>query len=898
MAAGHPPFVGRTAVLEALAGPFERAVQGLPSTVIVYGPAGIGKTAVIHRALERRRDLRVVAARAEPPDRGADFSLVRKLLRGSGRDALATASVAAAGSSLLEMIGDDSDGRAVAVIADDVHLADSASLAGLAFAAHRLQSERAVLVCAVRSQAPPAADGFLGPLVRAAQRLDGAVVEVGGLGVDEVAELVRQVFGRDVQQQALDRLTARTLGNPLWVAATLRAITREDLHSARELPVPSSVAAEVRGHWSRADPRTREVLAALALMSPPRRVWEVLRLTPDAGLADVHAAAATGLTTWPSTTEDPLDFSHPLVAAEIAALPGPDLAARLHLAAAEHELDPARRMRHLLLAGTAPDEELTRQAAVLAGGRVVDGAALEAADLLVLASRRAATDEDAELLRLDAAQVALAAGYQTPAREAMELRPATPSGYRDYLGAWLAWLGNDRQGALELAERAWSSPDPRGAMAAWLLGFMQMYDGRPEEAEHWAHRLQERLPEAPTGLWRGQLSAALALQGRTAEAFEVLGPPDPEPAPPDILAETVRGYLLMWADDFTGAHAALGACVAAAERHAHYALAHVPRSYLAELEHRRGHWDDAEKWSATGLAVLDAFDETWATAPAFAVGVCVPARRGDFELAGQRLATALAASAGGSSTGVAFAEVAAVQLAHARGDTAAVLASGRTLARLLEQAEVDAAGALQWRVLVAEAEAASGHASAARAHATALATSAASCGYLGVRSHAARAGALAATAERRHDAATAGFGTAAALARQAGLPFEEAMAELLLAEHLQRVGARGAARHLAVAEELFAGLGAAPFEARCAQVSGRRFAGAGAGSAPARVALTSQERLIARMVAQGASNGDIADELFLSRRTVEFHLGNAFRKLGVTSRTQLARRVSSDPGST
>ncbi len=667
--------MGRIEVLEALAGPCERAVRGAPSTAIVHGPAGIGKTAAIRRALERHPGLRVVAARAEPADRGADFSLVRKLLAGSGRDAVATASVATAGSSLLEMIGDDADGRAVAVVADDVHQADSASLAALAFAAHRLQTERAVLICAVRSQVRPAADGFLGPLVRAAQRPDGAIVEVAGLSADDVAELVREVFGRDVQQQALDRLMARTLGNPLWVAATLRATTRDDLHSARELPVPSSVAAEVHRHWARANPRTREVLAALALMSPPRRVWEVLRLAPDADLEDVRAAAAAGLTTWPSTTEDPLDFIHPLVAAEISTLPGPQLAARIHRAAAEHELDPTRRMRHLLLAGTAPDEALTRQAAEMAAGRVVDGAALEAADLLVLASDRATTDEAAEQLRLDAAQVALAAGYQTPAREAMELRPATGSGYRDYLGGWLAWLGNDRPGALELAERAWASSDPRGVMSAWLLGFMEMYDGRPDEAERWAHRLEERLPGAPAGLWRGQLSAALGLQDRIPEAFEVLGPPDGEPAPPDILAETVRGYLLMWGDDFAGAHAALSSCVASAERHAHYSLAHVPRSYLAEVEHRRGNWDDAEKWSATGLAVLDAFDETWATAPAYAVGVSVPARRGDFELAGRRLATALAASADGPSTGVAFAQVAAVQLAHARGDTSAVLAS-------------------------------------------------------------------------------------------------------------------------------------------------------------------------------------------------------------------------------
>ncbi len=895
MAAGHHPFVGRTAVLEALANACERAVQGAPGTVVVHGPAGIGKTAAIHRAVEAHADLQVVAARAEPADRGADFSLVRKLLAGSGRTPRLTASVATAGSHLLEMIGDDGGDRPLALVADDVHLADSASLAALAFAAHRLQTERAVLICGVRAQTAPRTDGFLGPLVRAAQLPNGAVVEVTGLGADDVAQLVRDVLGRDLQKQALDRLMTRTLGNPLWVAATLRLATREDLHSGRELPVPASVASEVHRQWATAHPQTREVLAALALLSPPRRVWEVLRLAPGAGLTQVHEAAAAGLTTWASTTEDPLDFVHPLVAAEVAALPGAELAARIHRTAAEHELDPTRRMLHLLHAGTAPDATLARQAAEMAAARVADGAALEAADLLVVAARRAATDPDAEQLRLDAAQVALAAGYQTPAREAMQLGPTTANGYRDYLGAWLAWLGNDRTQALELGQQAWSSGDPRGAMAAWLLGFLEMYDGHPAAAERWAHRLRERLPEAPSGMWRGQLAASLGLQGRVDEAFDVLGPALPEPAPLDILAETVRGYLLLWAGDFVPAHTALTACVAAADRHAHYSLAHVPRSYLAEVEHRRGGWDESEKWSATGLAVLDAFDETWATAPAFAIGVGVPARRGDFVLAGHRLATALAAAGEGPCTGVAFTQTAVAQLAHAQGDTAAVLAAGRALLRLTDRDGVDTHGALQWRVLVAEAEAASGHASAARAHAAALAASAESCGYLGVRSHAARAGALADAAEGRHDEATTGFEQAADAGREAGMPFEEAMAELLQAEHLTRTGARGAARHLAVAEELFAGLGAVPFQERCARVSGRRFGAAAGEESTAPVALTSQERLIARMVAQGASNSDIAAELFLSRRTVEFHLANAFRKLGVSSRTQLARRINEQP---
>ena len=895
MAGARKPFVGRATQLVVLGRVIRSAMTGTPGTVIVHGVAGAGKTSLIEEALHLHPTLRVIRARSEPTDAGADFSLVRKLLSDDPDPPSAESSVVDVATRLLEVMSSQGDASALVVVADDLHCADSASIAALSLAAGRLLAERVVLICGVRAPTRPTSDGFLGSLVRAAQQPTGAVLDLPGLEPDEVEQLAREVLGGEVQPQALELLMARTLGNPLWVRATLAATTREELHSGRDLPVPDSIALEVGRRWEMVSPGGQELLVALAVLSPPRRVWEVWRLAPAAGWPEVREAAAAGLVRGVTSEEDPLDFTHPLVTAEVSALADGELAARLHLAAAGLELDPVRRMRHRLQAGEGADEALCEEATTLACIRAAESAPLEASELMKGAARRAPTPELAENLLLDAAQIALAAGYQAPASALLETEPATPSGYRDYLRAWLHWLANEHQAAWDLALSAWESGDPRADSAAWLLGFITMYDGSSSEAEQWATRMRERTGES--GLWRALLSAAVGLQGRTPEALAVLGPPNPEPEPDAILPETVRGYLLLWQDDFDGSHAALTACALAADRHRHYSLAHVPLSYLADLEHRRGRWDDAERWTTRGLALLNAFDESWATAPAFSVGVVVPARRGDFERATARLTTAVDASSNGGSTGIAYAQTAAAQLAHAQGDLDGVLAAGRTLAALSRRDGVDTPGALQWRVLVAEAAATLGHAATAREHAASLAMSARGSGIRSVRSHAARAAALCAAAEGRDVEAERGFEGAAQLAKDAGLPFEEAMARLLLGEHLARRGQSSAVRQLVAAEELFHHLGATPFENRCAQAAGRpRLPSMSPdGLAP----LTSQEHLIARMVAQGASNADIARELVLSRRTVEYHLANAFRKTGVTSRTQLARHMilSSDSSS-
>lgn len=134
----------------------------------------------------------------------------------------------------------------------------------------------------------------------------------------------------------------------------------------------------------------------------------------------------------------------------------------------------------------------------------------------------------------------------------------------------------------------------------------------------------------------------------------------------------------------------------------------------------------------------------------------------------------------------------------------------------------------------------------------------------------------------------------------AGEPFERARSELLLGEHLRRQRRRSdSLQPLARAVHTFDILGARPWAQRARQelraAGGSRATGRRA-PAEAIAALTAQERAVASAVASGMSNREAAEALFLSPRTVEYHLGNAFRKLGVHGRGALARAM--DPDST
>jgi DNA-binding CsgD family transcriptional regulator len=124
----------------------------------------------------------------------------------------------------------------------------------------------------------------------------------------------------------------------------------------------------------------------------------------------------------------------------------------------------------------------------------------------------------------------------------------------------------------------------------------------------------------------------------------------------------------------------------------------------------------------------------------------------------------------------------------------------------------------------------------------------------------------------------------------AGRPFEAARTHLALGEFLRRIRRRVDAREdLRTALRIFDDLGATPWAERARQELRASGETARKRDESTATALTPQERQVARQVAEGLSNREVAAQLFLSPRTIDFHLRNVFAKTGISSRGELAR---------
>ena len=572
--------------------------------------------------------------------------------------------------------------------------------------------------------------------------------------------------------------------------------------------------------------------------------------------------------------------------------------ARLHGAAATllAGSDQATVLRHRIAATPGEDPALADDLVAFAEQEAAAGSWPSAAAHLVEAGRVGGNPDARNRLLLRAVHLLLISGDVGRALSFDDDVARLPRGpLRDSVRGHLAIVTGDAVTADRRLAQAWSDCDPdRDPDLAATIALQNAvhHNARLDGAATagWARRALEL---SPPGSPTAEVAAAhvvfgLVHSGRAEEAFAAVPAHDP------VQAGVARGWLRLLTDDLDGARADLDAAARTAGPHGIVNSVAFCLAYLARAEFLAGAWDDAVVHAERAAALVAESSSALMTGLVHGATALVPAARGDREAADEAVARA-AEGAGGYERGLATAALAAAQVAAARDDHETVLTALRPVARAGAEALAGGnagagllvPGVWPWADLYAEALVAAGHPADAdvflRPH-----ERSAPGGPASAIARLARARGRVEAALQRPDRAEPAFRAGLIAVEPLGMPFEWGLLELAFGEFLHDTGRPAEASALLdAAHARFAALGAAPYAQRT-----RRVPGNGTDDRERyRAGLTAQEVVVARLVAEGRSNKEVAAELFLSVKTVEFHLGNVYRKLGVRSRRDLRAHV-------
>jgi DNA-binding CsgD family transcriptional regulator len=910
-------LLGRLQECAALSRLLEAARSGRSGVLVLRGEPGAGKTALLDWAIGSAAGLRVARVAGVESEMELAFAALQQLcspmlgnlerLPDPQREALGVAfglKIGAApdrflvGLAVLSLLSEAAEEQPLLCVVDDAQWLDRASAQVLGFVARRLLAEPVALLFAAREP---------GEELRGLPEL-----LVGGLRDSDARELLSSVIRGPLDERVRDRIIAETRGNPLALLELPQGVTPAELAGGFGLPggprlpgLPGRIEDSFRRRLEALPAATRRLLlvAAVEPAGEPALMWRAAeRLGIGAGA--VAPAADAGLL----TIGERVTFRHPLVrsAAYRAAPPAERRAAHQALAGAtDPQADPDRRAWHRAQATLGPDEDVASELERSAGRAQARGGLAAAAAFL----------ERAAALTLD------------PARRAERALAAAQAKYQ--AGAFDATLR-----LLATAEAG--PPDPfRRARADRLRGQVAFASGHTSDAPPLllkAARQLERLdPRLARETYLDALAAAtfadrLALGGgmrEVAEAARAAPPPGPA-RPPDLLLDGLallvcEGYpagapvLRRAVSAFRGTDVSAEeelrwlwlACHAAAMvwDHASWdvlsdrqvrlardagALFTLPMAFNTRSAAHlfAGEFTEAASMVAQAESVIEATGSS--IAPYGPLGLAV--FRGQETQAAQ-LTQAITndASRRGEGRALSFAQWAAAVLFNSLGRYEEALAAAQ------RASEDSPAGQFASWALVELVEAAVRSAVPERAAGALqrLSGIARACGTDWVLGAEARSRALVSDGAAAEDL----YREAIDRLGRTRLRVELGRAHLLYGEWLRRQRRKRDARdQLASAYEIFDSVGAAAFAERARielRATGAQALKRTTGTPDV---LTAQEALIARLASQGASNAQIAAQLFISPATVAYHLGKVFAKLGVSSRSQLAPALPARQG--
>lgn len=925
------PFVGRRAELGVLRACLADARAGRPRVALVQGPSGIGKTALLDALLaDATRDPDVVVLRAsgDQDERLIAYGLLGQLVRSAGPIAAERFSVpvgesvesagvepladpVTAGTHWLAFL-DSMAGSVVVLAVDDAHWADRQSLQALVFALRRLVADRVLAVFGTRTDGVEELPESLTRLV--AGHL-GAVVRLAGFDEHELRDLAGALGLDHLSTSAVRRLRLGTNGNPLHARALLEEFPVAQWPVNRQddslLPPPRSFRSVVGRRYDACGPATRRLLDAVAVLGLHAPVADAGSL---AGLADPvpaidEASAHDLLRVRQARGPWSVEFTHPLVRAAVYDGVGPARRLALHTAAARIGHDEVAMLRHRVAAATGPDEGLAADLTEFAERAERRFDWKSAAVHLVSASRLSLDPPAARRRVLWALVWTLLRGDAAAAGDlADEVASYPPDALRDLVLGGMAMAAEDPVRAGQLLDRAWDdgrradgAEDPGATSAVALLQAIHHY-GRLDAAGtvRWCERslaagdagasVETSIHEvAVTYLVHG-----LGYAGRVGESLAAARAPD-EALKLWLNPRSARGVLHLIDDEFDSAAALLRSVIGTASRLGILNTTAFSYAYLARTQWMTGEWDDAQVNADRAVAINLESDFGFLRSAVVGIAVLVPAARGDWTTA-QTYLRLLPRSQVRYERSVTALGMARARIAEARGRPDEVLAALDPIRAFPNRDAVDEPGFWAWPDLYADALVEVGRADEADRFLRPHERRADERGRASSRARLARARGAVEVAAGRADAARSAFDLALDLIGGVPAPFEAARIELATGRGLRRLGQRRRAVELLLsARARFVALGAAPYADRCAAELAEAGLATAGRPGPLRFGLTAQEQVVARLAADGLSNRDIAANLVVSVKTVEYHLRNVFAKLGVTSRRQLGARLVEGP---
>jgi len=903
-------LVGRRSESEQLDRLLTSSRAGHGDAIVLYGEAGIGKTALLEYAVAGAYDLRVLRTAGIEAEQELPFAALQQLcapgveyfdeLPRPQRDALRVAFGLASGPApdrllvglaVLSLLARLASDRPLLCVVDDSHWLDHASAQACGFVARRLDNERVGFVFAART-VPDELRGL-------------PELAVDGLHESDALELLRSALPDRVDDKVLDRIVVESHGNPLALLELPRGLTPAKFGGGFALPVTVPVEGRIEASFRRrlgelsAPSRRLLLVAAAEPTGDPALVW---RAAERLGVDESAAVALEGAGLLELSPR--VVFRHPLVRSAVYGAAEPDERRAAHRAIAEAtdaDLDPDRRAWHRAQAAARPDEDVARElersaARAQARGGLAAAAAflLRSAELSADTAERArralaAGDAKRQVGALDDAAVLASMAEQGPLDEEQRAQ-------LDVLRAQISFASDPGGDAPILLVRAAQRLEPidvarsrdtyLDAVTAAIFAGRLAKEGNLRDVARVA--LAAARPDVPPRAADGLLDGlALLITEGPGAGTPVLQRAVAAFCRDDITGEErlrwswLAGQAAAFIWDYDGWDVLTARQEQLAREAGALSILPVTLSVRGGVHLFAGELDIAASLVDRIAALDDATDSRTLRHTA----ILLAAFRGR-ELEAQELfdASAKESASRGMGTGVSVTQWASAVLYNglARYDDAYTAAQA-----VLEDPDDLSFGPFA-TVELAEAASRTGRAGAAVPALERLeAATAASGAPWGVAS-AARARALLSDG----DAADALYRDAIDRLTPTALRVDLARSHLVYGEWLRRERRYVEAREqLRTAHGLFSDIGMEGFAERARIELRATGEHARSRSVETTNELTPQEAQISQLVAEGATNAEIAAQLFISPSTVEYHLHKVFRKLGVKSRTQLARQV-------